>query len=147
MKVREFIEQQQQRTVSCRRSDTLQSAAMLLYSNRIGAMPVLNGQGELVGILSERDIVSAIAQRPQQLMTLRVSDVMSAPPVTCQADDDMCDAMRVMMNHKFRHLPIVDASGELRGMLSIRDCLAMQLKDKELEANVLRDSFIAARFS
>jgi len=146
MKVREFLQQQQQRTIACRRSDTLQSAAMLLYSNRIGALPVLNADGDLVGILSERDIVSAIAQRPQQLMSLRVSDVMSSPPVTCQVEDDMCHAMRVMLNHKFRHLPIVDAAGNLQGMLSIRDSLAMQLKDKELEANVLRDSFIAARF-
>ena len=147
MKIREFLETQQHTLVACRRADTLQSAAMLLHSNHIGAMPVLDVDGKLVGILSERDIVSAISQRPQQLMQLKVADIMSAPPVTCTEDDDMCDAMRVMLSHKFRHLPIVNAAGELRGMLSIRDCLAMQLRDKELEANVLRDSFIAARYS
>ena len=147
MRIREFLESQQFTVVACRRADTLQSAAMLLHSNHIGAMPVLDMDGNLVGILSERDIVSALSQRPQQLMQLKVGDVMSSPPVTCNENQDMCDAMRVMLSHKFRHLPIVSDSGELRGMLSIRDCLAMQLKDKELEANVLRDSFIAARYS
>ncbi len=147
MKVREFLEQNQPKIVTCRRADTLQAAASLLYSNKIGAMPVVDSSGNLVGVLSERDIVSALSQRPHELMKLRVRDVMSSPAVTCQAEADMCDAMRVMLNHKFRHLPVVDAKGQLRGMLSIRDCLAMQLKDKELEANVLRDSFIAARFS
>ena len=146
MKVREFLEQHQQKTIACRRADTLQSASMLLYSNHIGAMPVVDSQGNLVGILSERDIVSALAQRPHELMRLRVSDVMSSPPITCNIDDDMCDAMRVMLSHKFRHLPVIDNQGQMQGMLSIRDCLAMQLRDKELEANVLRDSFIAARF-
>ncbi len=147
MKIREFLDGQQSTVVACRRADTLQSAAMLLHSNHIGAMPVLDVNGKLVGILSERDIVSALSQRPQQLMQLKVGDVMSSPPVTCNENKDMCDAMRVMLSHKFRHLPIVSDSGELRGMLSIRDCLAMQLRDKELEANVLRDSFIAARYS
>jgi len=146
MKIREFLDQHQQRTIACRRSDTLQSAAMLLYTNHIGAMPVLDMDGKLAGILSERDIVSALSQRPHELMQLKVADVMSSPAVTCTIDDDMHTAMQVMMRHKFRHLPIVDGQGRLQGMLSIRDCLAMQLRDKELEANVLRDSFIAARF-
>ena len=147
MKIREFLEKYQPTVIACRRSDTLQSAAMLLHTNRIGAMPVLDMEGKLVGVLSERDIVSAISQRPQQLMQLKVADIMSSPAVTSNENDDVCDAMRLMLNHKFRHLPVVDDAGDLRGMLSIRDCLAMQLKAKELEANVLRDSFIAARYS
>ena len=110
-------------------------------------MPVVDSSGKLVGVLSERDIVSALSQRPSELMKLRVRDVMSAPPVTAQCEAEMDDAMKLMISHKFRHLPIIDEQSRLRGMLSIRDCLAMQLHDKELEANVLRDSFIAARFS
>jgi CBS domain-containing protein len=147
MKITEFLAGHQNKIISCRRADTLQAAASLLYSNRIGAMPVVDSTGKLVGVLSERDIVSALSQRPAELMKLRVRDVMSAPPITAQCEADMDDAMKLMMSHKFRHLPIIDAEGRLRGMLSIRDCLAMQLRDKELEANVLRDSFIAARFS
>jgi len=147
MKVTEFLENHQHKIVSCRRADTLQAAASLLYSNRIGAMPVVDSTGRLVGILSERDIVSALSQRPHEILKLRVRDVMSSPAVTTQCEADMDEAMQLMMSHKFRHLPVVDAEGRLRGMLSIRDCLAMQLRDKELEANVLRDSFIAARFS
>ena len=147
MKITEFLQNHQHKIVSCRRADTLQAAASLLYSNRIGAMPVVDSSGKLVGVLSERDIVSALSQRPSELMKLRVRDVMSAPPVTAQCEAEMDDAMKLMISHKFRHLPIIDEQGRLRGMLSIRDCLAMQLHDKELEANVLRDSFIAARFS
>ena len=146
MKVREFLEKNQPRIIVCRRSDTLQGAATLLFTSRIGAMPVVDANGSVVGILSERDIVSALSQRPNEILKLKVGDVMSSPAITCNENDDMCDAMRVMMNHKFRHLPVVDNQGNLRGMLSIRDCFAMQLQDKELEANVLRDSFIAARY-
>ncbi len=147
MKVTEFLENHQHKIVSCRRADTLQAAASLLFSNRIGAMPVVDSTGKLVGILSERDIVSALSQRPHEILKLRVRDVMSAPPITTRCEAEMDDAMKLMMSHKFRHLPVVDEEERLRGMLSIRDCLAMQLRDKELEANVLRDSFIAARFS
>ena len=147
MKVREFLEQNQPRIIVCRRADTLQAAATMLFTSRIGAMPVVDSGGNVVGILSERDIVSALSQRPNEILKLRVGDVMSSPAITCNENDDMCDAMRVMLSHKFRHLPVVDTQGQLRGMLSIRDCLAMQLRDKELEANVLRDSFIAARYS
>jgi len=147
MKINEFLDNHQPKIVSCRRADTIQAAASLLYSNRIGAMPVVDSDGKLVGILSERDIVSALSQRPHEVMKLRVRDIMSSPAVTARNDNDMDKAMRLMMSHKFRHLPIVDERGRLCGMLSIRDCLSMQLRDKELEANVLRDQMIAARFS
>jgi len=146
VKVSQFLNNNQPRIISCRRADTLQAAASLLYTNRIGAMPVVDSTGKLVGILSERDIVSALSQRAAELMKLRVRDIMASPPVTCSDDADMHDAMRLMMSHKFRHLPIVQGK-KLVGMLSVRDCLAMELRDKELEANVLRDRVIATRFS
>ena len=147
MKIAAFLEKHQPSIISCRRADTLQAAATLLYSNRIGAMPVVDSNGKLVGVLSERDIVSALSQRPHEVLKLYVRDVMSSPPVTANLDEDMCAAQRRMMHHKFRHLPVVDDTGNLKGMLSIRDALEVELRDKELEAAVLRDNVISARYS
>jgi signal-transduction protein with cAMP-binding, CBS, and nucleotidyltransferase domain len=69
---------------------------------------------------------------------------MSSPPVTCELEADMRVAMNLMMSNGFRHLPVVDGKA-LAGILSIRDCLAMELRDKQLEAAVLRDNVIAVR--
>ncbi len=145
MTVEKFLARQKM-VIACRPEDTVQAAAMLLSSNKIGAMPVRDEAGRLVGILSERDIVQAFATRPAaEIMSLHVSDLMSRDPVTCRPTDTMLDAMQIMTRNRFRHLPVVDDEGQVVGMLSIRDALEAKLRDAELEAGVLRDSFLAAR--
>ncbi len=147
MKVREFLEQCKRDIIVCRHDDSLQSAATLLRTNKIGALPVLDAQGNLVGVVSERDIVAAFSSEGQNIVNLKVEDVMSPSVITCQLDDELITLMKVMTVNRVRHLPVVDNDKKLLGIISIGDCMARQLQEKELEANVLRDSVIAARFS
>jgi len=143
MLVEQFLGTRTGMLITCRKDDTVISAATLLSTNRIGAMPVLNNDNKLVGLLSERDVVKAIAMRGCDLMTMRVGELMSRNLVTCSVEDDMDRAMMLMNRHHFRHLPVLD-DGELVGILSIRDTLEIAARDKELEANVMRDISIAA---
>ena len=144
MKVEQYIDSNQPMLISCRPEDTVKSAATLLATNKIGAMPVVDDEDKLVGLLSERDIVRAFSMRSSEVMKMLVGELMSRNPVTCGADDTMERAMQLMNRHRFRHLPIVEG-GELVGIVSIRDALEVSAERSELEANVMRDISIAAR--
>lgn len=144
MKIENYLSTHQPMVISCRPEDTVKSAATLLATNKIGAMPVVDATGKLVGLLSERDIVRAFSMRNCDIMTMLVGELMSNNPVTCNMDDTMERAMLLMNRHRFRHLPVMDGD-ELSGMLSIRDALEDMARSKELEANVMRDISIASR--
>lgn len=145
MTVGEFFEKLEQNIATCRPEDTIQTIAIVLTSKRIGALPVCNELGAMVGIISERDLVTAFAQRGSDTNVLRVRDVMTSDVITCNRDDTMAQARKLLQTHRFRHLPVVD-DGELVGILSIRDLLETRLEETELEVKVLKDSVIAARF-
>jgi len=130
--------------ISCRPEDSVKSAATLLATNKIGAMPVLDDNGALVGLLSERDVVRGLSMPNLDIMRVHVADLMSRNPVTCDKEDSMEHAMKLMNRYRFRHMPVMDGD-RLFGMLSIRDTLEDMLHEKELEANVMRDISIAAR--
>lgn len=144
MKIENYLSTHQPMVISCRPEDTVKSAATLLATNKIGAMPVVDATGKLVGLLSERDIVRAFSMRNCDIMTMLVGELMSNNPVTCNMDDTMERAMLLMNRHRFRHLPVMEGD-ELAGMLSIRDALEDMARSKELEANVMRDISIASR--
>lgn len=144
MKIDKYLDSHQPMLISCRPEDTVKSAATLLATNKIGAMPVVDQTGKLIGLLSERDIVRAFSIRNCDVMTMLVGELMSSNPVTCNKDDSMERAMLLMNRHRFRHLPVMD-EGDLFGMLSIRDALEDMARSKELEANVMRDISIASR--
>ncbi len=144
MTILDYLDGHQPMLISCRPEDSVKSAATLLSSNKIGAMPVVDEQGKLVGLLSERDIVRAFSMHNRDIMTMVIKELMSVNPITCNFDDEMERAMRLMNRHRFRHLPVMKGQ-ELVGMLSIRDALEDMIRHKELETNVMRDISIAAR--
>ena len=144
MQVVQFIQEKQIKIITCREEDTVQTAAMLLARNKIGAMPVLSADRRVVGIFSERDIVRAFAEQNMDVNNVRVSELMSRNIVACAPGDDMTAAQQLMKQHGVRHLPVMDG-GELLGFISIRDALEVVLRDREMEANVMRDISIAAR--
>jgi CBS domain-containing protein len=144
MKISEFLKSAQQRLVTCAPDATLEAAAKLLHANRIGAMPVCQMATRLVGVISERDLVRAFATQASDLRDLRVRDIMTTRVISCGPDDTMQSAQDLMRRNHFRHLPVVEA-GRVIGMLSIRDTLALRLRESEDEINVLRDVVVAAR--
>ncbi len=108
-------------------------------------MPVCEMGTRMVGIISERDLVRTLATTSwKELHNLRVRDVMTTQAKSCKPDDDIRVAEQLMRRNNFRHVPVVE-SGQVMGMLSIRDTQALRLRESENEINVLRDVVVAAR--
>lgn len=116
---------------------TIAEAAQLLTNRRIGAALVCEG-GTCVGVLSERDIVLGLAKHKGDALTMPVKTLMSSPVVTCNPGDKVKDIMSVMTQRRIRHLPVVAEDG-LVGMVSIGDVIKHRLKEKQLEAAIMRD--------
>jgi len=125
--------------VSILPSETLENAARLLTEKRIGAVVVLDRRGKLAGILSERDIVRAIADRGNAALAIRVEDMMTKEVRTCQPTDSVKEIMKMMTLRRHRHVPVVDDGGELVGVVSIGDAVKARLDEQASEVAVLRD--------
>ena len=100
----------------------LAAAAQLLTKRRIGALVVLDAGGRLVGIVSERDIVRAMAESGSAVLQLPVAQVMTRNVSTCDVNDSISSVMDRMTKGKFRHMPVLD-NDRLAGMISIGDVL------------------------
>jgi CBS domain-containing protein len=107
-------------------------AARLMMEQRIGALPVVNGEG-LVGIISERDIMNRVVAVGRQPGSTRVSEVMTARPRTVSSQETVENCLFLMREFGFRHLPICDGK-ELKGLVSSRDILLRQLSEREAES-------------
>ncbi len=114
--------------------------ARLLKEHRIGAIPVIDDD-KLVGIVSERDLVSKVVAADKQPNEVLVSDVMTPNPQTVAPDEDVLTALASMQNGRFRHLPVMDGT-RLVGIVSIRDVYDAVRSALE-EAVLERDAFIA----
>ena len=112
---------------------TVAEALARLNDHKIGALLVKGGDGALIGILSERDIVRDMATAGVTTLDKFVGDLMTAKPVTCTADDRLIDMLRRMTDGRFRHLPVVEGE-KLVGMISIGDVVKHRLAELEYEA-------------
>jgi CBS domain-containing protein len=95
-------------------------------------------------MVSERDIVLALAASSERALADSVADVMSKRLITCGPDDRLADLMATMTEHRVRHLPVVD-QGRLVGLVSIGDLVKARLGELEFESNVLRDAYLRVR--
>lgn len=114
-------------------------AAATLKTKGIGAIVVLGGDGRIAGILSERDIVHALADHGGVLNDLTVGDLMTRDVTTCRANQDVNHVMRTMTQHRFRHLPVVDNAGKLIGIISIGDAVKARIEELEYETEALQN--------
>ena len=144
MRVREYLATIQRIIITCRPEDTIETAATLLATNRIGAMPVRDAGGRIVGMFSERDIIRAFSQRGADVALLLVGDLMAKRLVACAPDDLMVTARKLMKVNRIRHLPVME-DGHLVGLLSISDALEAILQETDMEVHILRDHAIATR--
>ncbi|MBI2718793.1 MAG: CBS domain-containing protein [Rhizobiales bacterium] len=117
-------------------------AAHRLRLDGIGAVVVTGAGGALEGVLSERDIVHGLTEHGAAVTDLPVSALMTRHVVTCRPDASVRDVMRLMTQHRIRHVPVVD-NGILRGIVSIGDVVKSRLEDMEMETNVLHDYVVA----
>ena len=113
----------------------------MLKARGIGAVVVVNEDGGIAGILSERDIVSAMAEVRADVLNQHARDLMTAPVQTCRPGHDITWVMRTMTERRFRHIPVVD-QGKMVGIVSIGDAVKARIQELEEEAQALK-SFIA----
>jgi len=116
----------------------LAAAVKLLAQHRIGALVALGAGGNLAGILSERDIVTALAARGAEALALPVGQVMTRDVETCGENDTVASLMERMTTGKFRHLPVVE-QGKLVGLISIGDVVKQRVEEFERESQAMRD--------
>jgi CBS domain-containing protein len=116
---------------------TIASVADVLTQNRIGATPVTDQNGRLIGIISERDIIHGLAEYGDAVRQLPVDRLMTRDVVTCSLEDSIVGLMEVMTNRRIRHLPVVE-NGRLRGIISIGDVVKQRLAEAQFELDELR---------
>jgi CBS domain-containing protein len=122
--------------VTCRDTDRVADAVRKLSEHKIGALVVEDRWLKLAGIFSERDFVNAASQEGAAALSREVRELMTAPVITCTADDRIDAVLGKMTVARIRHLPVMEA-GKLVGIVSIGDLVKHRLDEKELEANVL----------
>jgi CBS domain-containing protein len=116
----------------------LTAAIKLLAERRIGAVVILGADHRIVGILSERDIVRALAEHGPTALHEPVGQVMTRDVKTCSEADNIESLMGSMTTGKFRHMPVVER-GQLIGIVSIGDVVKNRVEEIEHEAAALRD--------
>ena len=144
MRVSDVLKSNQQTLATCIPEESIVSICTRLSALNIGAFPVCDAHGTLVGIISERDVVRAFAKDGARLADKHVRDLMTGEVVTCAHDETMLEAEKLMHKHRIRHLPVVDGA-KLVGMVSIRDVMVWRWQESRDEVNVLRDAMIAVR--
>jgi CBS domain-containing protein len=116
---------------------TLAEIAAVLDQRRIGAVVITGSGGAMEGIVSERDIVSAIARSGPQVLGRPAGDVMTRDVHTCVPSDSIDDLMNVMTEQRIRHLPVV-VDGKLQGIVSIGDVVKQRIAEVEFEASEMK---------
>ena len=144
MKVSDAIQTNRQVLATCIPEESIVAFATRLTTLNIGAMPVVDAHGALVGIISERDIVRAFAKEGARLVERRVRDFMSPDVITCGPATSMNEAEKLMNKHRIRHLPVIEGA-KVVGMISIRDVMVWRLRDSRHEIDVLREAMITTR--
>ena len=142
MKIGDVLKRKGSGVVTMRSDSTIDTVVRRMRLERIVAV-IISPDGKSVnGILSERDILHALAEHGTALLALKAEDLMTREVVTCSREDTLQSVMVKMTQRRIRHLPVVE-QGQLAGIVSIGDAVKSRLEEVELEANVLRDSYLA----
>ena len=143
MKVKDILATKGADVVGIEPTATLQSAATLLAQKKIGAVVIRGAGGRLSGILSERDIVRAVAKQGAAALELPVGQAMTREVITCTEDDTCAEIMERMTSRKFRHLPVL-RDNALVGLISIGDVVKQRVEEIEAESQAIKEYIATA---
>jgi CBS domain-containing protein len=121
---------------------TILDVCQRMRMKNIGALVVTRDGQRIDGIISERDIVSGLAREGSEALRKSAGHLMTKSVITCAPDDHLTKVMAIVTTRRVRHLPVV-VDGKLAGIVSIGDLIKTRLEEVELEANVLRDVYLA----
>ena len=118
----------------CLAADPIHLAAKLMKEEDVGSVPVIDSDSNnLIGILTDRDIVVKIVADGNECATAHVEDVMTRNPLTCRPEDDIQDALDRMSEHQIRRIPVVDVRGRIVGIISQADLALRMEQPKKVE--------------
>lgn len=143
MNVEHILSDKGRKVVTIDPGKSLAEASQVLSENRIGAVIVSDGSNPVLGILSERDIVRAVAAGGGAALGEPVSRHMTGKVVTCTSRMAINDLMETITTGKFRHVPVIE-NGTLVGIVSIGDLVKHRLAEIESESRALRDYIATA---
>ncbi len=144
MTVRAILKGKGAAVVTAVPGETLHRIAQLIAEYKIGAVLIIDKEGRPVGILSERDIVNALAAFGAAALGLSAAETMTRALVTCKPTDTADEILTVMTNSRVRHLPVME-DGQMIGIISIGDVVKRKLDDAAAEVGLLRDYVMAGR--
>lgn len=142
MKLAELLRGKSQDIVKVRASRSIAEAAVTLTEQKIGALLVEDDSGNIVGILSERDIVGGMGPHGADLHDVAVEELMTGNVIHCSPQDTVHEAMAMMTDRRIRHLPVFD-DDDLVGFISIGDLVKCRIMEVQSEAEAMR-SYIAS---
>ena len=143
MQVSDILKTKGDRVLSIEGSSSVSSVANSLARERVGALIIKQGDGELIGIISERDIVRGLAEQGASALDLPASQFMSQDLMTCSPESSTEEIMKQMLENRIRHLPVVQ-NGTLAGIISIGDVVEAVLSELKWMTQVLQDQVVAA---
>ncbi len=144
MSVERILKRKGRKVFTVSQAAPVPDAVDRMKREKVGALVVSDDGREIQGIISERDILHAVASHGAGLMEMSVRDIMTKRVEACHLEDSLKQIMSVMTNRRFRHMPVTDDDG-LCGMVSIGDVVVQRLEDAELETNVAREALILSR--
>jgi CBS domain-containing protein len=137
MKVRTITKNKGKAVIGLGPNDSLDQAVTLMMVHRIGSLVVTEGD-DLIGILSERDLLTILHEENPMWIPMTAAHAMTKNPITCHPDNTLEEVMKMMVEHNIRHLPVV-YEGVLEGMLSITDIVEELLKKAQYENKLLKN--------
>lgn len=138
MSVEAILKTKGSNVFTIRPEHSVADAAALMSAKKVGVAVVCDAKGTVIGVVSERDIVSGLTQFGKGVVDMPVRNIMTSPVLTCSPGDSVKRIMEIMTERRIRHLPVVD-SGDLLGMVSIGDAVNFRLREAQMETAVLRD--------
>lgn len=123
--------------ISIQPDRTVQDAADALKEHGIGAILVRENGGDVLGVLSERDIVRGLAAQKEKVLDKKVTELMTSTVVTCSPLDTVDEIMELMTQKRVRHIPVTE-DGALLGIISIGDVVKHRMSEIEHESDALR---------
>jgi CBS domain-containing protein len=143
MYVSTILDEKGRDVVTLRPNSTLAEASRILADHRIGTVVVTETDSGILGILSERDIVRAVATLGAAALDAPVSSYMTTDVQTTRSEERIRSIMEQMTRGRFRHIPVVEG-GQMIGIISIGDVVKQRLAEIEAEASAMRDYIASA---
>ena len=120
-------------------NETVLAATQKMNDHSIGALLVIDDEGNLVGIFTERDVLRRVVAVERAPSTIPVREVMTTEVACCKPDASIDEARSIFRQHRIRHLPVVDDSGRVQGLISIGDLNAHHSNYQEVTIHFLHE--------